>query len=132
MRSQVAKPDLLYPELSYQIMGILFDVYNKLGNGFAEKVYQKALSVAFKNAKIRFQEQVYSPILFEGQNVGINYFDFLIEDKILLEIKKGDRFAKSHIEQLYEYLRNRKLKLGILAYFAPRKIHFKRIVNLDS
>ena len=124
------REDLVYPELSYQIIGVPFDVYNKLGYGLSEKAYQKAVGVAFKNAKVRVREQVYSPLIYGGVKVARNYFDFLVQDKVVLEIKKGDRFAKSHIDQLYQYLRLKNLKLGILVYFAPRKLHFKRIVNL--
>ena len=56
--------------------------------------------------------------------------DFIIEDKIVLELKKGNRFVKAHIDQVYEYLVSNNLKLGILSYFAPRNLHYKRIVNL--
>ena len=124
------RADLLYPELSYQIVGILFDVYNQLGHGFSEKTYQKAIATALKGSNLKYSEQVYAPILYHGVKIATNYFDFLIDEKIVLEIKKGNHFAKSHIDQLYEYLKNQKLKLGILAYFAPRNVHFKRIVNL--
>lgn len=124
------RADLLYPELSYQIVGILFDVYNQLGYGFSEKTYQKAIATALRGSKLKYQEQVYAPVSYRGEKVAVNYFDFLVDDKIVLEIKKGDHFAKAHIDQLYQYLKNQKLKLGILAYFAPRNIHFKRIVNL--
>jgi len=129
-KAELKREDLVYPELSYQIIGVLFDVYNKLGYGLSEKVYQQAVGSAFKNAKMRTQEQVYSPLMYGGAKVARNYFDFLVEDKVVLEIKKGDKFAKSHIDQVYQYLRSKNLKLGILAYFAPRKLHFKRIVNL--
>lgn len=96
----------------------------------SEKIYQKAIAAALKNSGLKFREQVYAPLFYQGQRVGINYFDFLIENKLVLEIKKGDKFVKVHIEQLYQYLVVSKLKLGILAYFAPRNLHFKRIVNL--
>lgn len=62
----------------------------------------------------------------------VNFFDFLIEDKIVLELKKGDRFSKTHIDQVNQYLVSKNLKLGILAYFAPNKVHYKRIVNLKN
>ena len=126
------RQDLVYPELSFQIIGVLFDVYNKLGNGFDEKIYQRATAEGLKQCGINFQEQVYAPLIYQGKNVGRNYFDFLIEDIIILEIKKGDRFAKVHIDQVLQYLNARGLKLGILAYFAPRKLHYKKIVNIDS
>lgn len=124
------REDLVYPELSYQIIGILFDVYNKLGFGNSEKVYQRAVAIALKNAGLKFREQAYFPIKYQNERIGSNFLDFLIEDKIILEIKKGDRFVKNHIEQVYQYLVVGGLKLGILAYFAPRNVHFKRIVNI--
>ena len=122
--------DLVFPELSFQIVGILFDVYNKLGYGLSEKTYQNAISVALKNSGLIFREQADCPVIYQNKNVGRNYLDFLIEDKIILEIKRGDRFAKIHIDQVLQYLSINKLKLGILAYFAPRKLHYKRLVNL--
>ena len=126
----IHREDLVYPELSYQIVGVLFEVYNQLGYGYSEKTYQKALSLALKGAGLKYKEQVYFPLMFMGEKIRKNFFDFLIEDKIVLEIKKGSHFAKAHIDQIYEYLVTSNLKLGILAYFAPRNLHYKRIVNI--
>jgi GxxExxY protein len=120
----------IYSELSYKIIGALFEVYNTLGHGHPEKTYQRAVAVALKKAGLKFVEQLYVPVVFGGKVVGKNYFDFLIEDKIVLEIKRGDYFVKAHIEQVYQYLISKNLKLGILAYFAPRTVHIKRVVNL--
>ncbi|MCX7778669.1 MAG: GxxExxY protein [Patescibacteria group bacterium] len=75
------REDLIYPELCYQIIGILFDVYNRLGYGLSEKVYQRAVALSLKNAKLKFQEQVeqvYLPLLYNNERVGANYFDFLL------------------------------------------------------
>lgn len=132
MKNDLRKPDLVYPELSYQIIGVMFDVYNKLGYGYKESVYQKAIAKALERCGIHFKEQVYSPIIFGGGIVGKNYFDFLIDDKVVLEIKKGDRFHRAHIEQLYQYLLSKQLKLGLLVYFSPQNLRFKRIVNLKN
>jgi len=124
------KEDLIYPELSYQIIGVVFDVYNKLGYGHKESIYQKAIAVSLKNAKLPFKEQVYSPVMFGEVNIGKNYLDFLIDNRMVLEIKRGNYFHKSHIDQLHNYLIVNKLKLGILVYFTPNNVHFKRIVNI--
>ena len=126
------RSDLVHKELCFKIVGILLAVYNELGYGHLEKVYQKAIALALAKAGLKFVEQLYAPIIFEGKIVGKNYFDFLIEDSVVLEIKKGDYFVKSHIDQVYQYLIARNLQLGILAYFAPRTVHWKRIVNLKS
>lgn len=130
MKPIIHREDLVYPELCYQIIGILFEVYNQLGYGHSEKTYQKAIAIASRKTGIMFKEQIYFPLMFKGEKIETNYFDFLIEEKLVLEIKKGDRFVKAHIEQLYQYLVTSNLKLGILAYFAPRNLHYKRIVNV--
>jgi GxxExxY protein len=124
------RDDLVYHDECYKIVGIIMGVYNQLGYGYEEKTYQKALAIAFRSSGIKFIEQLYAPVLFNGIVVDRNFFDFLIEDIIVLEIKRGDHFSTAHIKQVYEYLMVKKLKLGILAYFAPRGIHYKRTVNL--
>lgn len=123
--------DLVYPELSHRIIGVLFDVFNELGPGLSEKTYQRATAVGLKYAGLKFEEQVYSPLMFRGEKVRNNYFDFFIEGKIVLELKKGQHSSLSHIEQLKQYLVSKKLKLGILAYFAFTNLHFKRVLNLN-
>jgi GxxExxY protein len=122
--------DLIYKDECYKIVGIILDVYNQLGYGYDEKTYQKAIAEALKQAGYTFTEQLYAPIIFKDKIIGKNFFDFLIENIIVLEIKKGDHFSNVHIKQVYQYLVSKNLKLGILAYFAPRGVHFKRIVNL--
>ena len=122
--------DLVYPELSYKIVGILFEVYNETGPGHQEKYYQKAIASALKDLKIKFKEQVKVDLKFRDEKVGLYYLDFLIEDKIILEIKRGDRFSKHFFEQINAYLKASGLKLGLLANFSSSGLKFKRIVNL--
>lgn len=125
------REDLVYYDECYKVVGILLSVYNQLGYGYEEKTYQKAIAIALKNAGYKFIEQLYAPVVFEGKVIDKNFFDFLIENIIVLEIKRGVHFSTAHIKQVYEYLVAKKLKLGILAYFAPRGVHYKRIVNLS-
>lgn len=124
------KIDLVYPDLCYKIVGILYDVFNNVGPGHKEVVYQKALSTAFKQNGVKFQEQLYCPIKYRNTKVGKYYLDFLIEGKIILEIKKDTIFRHQSIRQVYSYLKIKKLKLGILANFTREGVRFKRIVNL--
>ena len=125
------RSDLVYYDECYRIIGVVMSVYNQLGYGYDEKTYQKALALAFKNQGYKFIEQLYAPVIFDGKVIDKNFFDFLIEDIIVLEIKRGDHFSTAHIKQVHEYLVVKNLKLGILVYFAPRGIHYKRIVNLN-
>ncbi|MEW5805184.1 MAG: GxxExxY protein [Patescibacteria group bacterium] len=122
--------DLVYPELSYKIVGILFTVFNELGYGYQEKYYQKAIAKVLGDNKIYFREQVYLPLEFNGEGIGNYYLDFLIENKLILEIKRGDRFLKRNIEQVYSYLKRSNLRLGIIANFTKQGLRFKRIVNI--
>jgi len=128
---KLIRQDLIYPELSYQIIGILFEVHNEIGSGYHEKYYQKAIAVGFKNSNINFREQVHTPLTFQSSKIGSYFLDFLIDNKIILEIKKGDRFSKNNVEQLMSYLKANKLKLGIMANFGQNQLKFKRIVNFD-
>ncbi len=128
----VRRQDLVHPELSYKIVGCAFDVFNVIGGGHHEKVYQRALKKALTDAGIKNKEQIYYPLRYKGELVGKHYFDFLIEDKVLVEIKKGNRYSKSHIDQVLEYLRLGGLKLAIIINFATDGVDTKRIVRLDS
>jgi len=132
MGRNLIKKDLIYPELSYQIIGILFEVYNQVGPGYHEKYYQRAIATELKKCNLPFKEQVFEPLKFKEETIGHHYLDFLIDNKIVLEIKKGNRFSKRNIEQVLTYLKTTGLKLGIIANFGPKEVKFKRIINLNS
>lgn len=130
MGQTIRKPDLLYPEISYKIIGCSFDVYNAIGSGYHEKYYQKALIEAFTQLGVTFQTEVSYPLTYRGKIIGRKRLDFLIENKVVVELKKGDAFSKSHIDQVVEYLRTQNLKLAILINFGSHGVLYKRIVNL--
>ena len=124
------KTELAYPEISYKLMGIIFNVHNELGPGLKEKVYENALELVFQKEEIPYKRQIHCPIYFNKEKVSSHFLDFLIEKKIILELKVGNRFNRTNIEQLSEYLKATNLKLGILVIFGSEKVQFKRIVNL--
>ncbi|MFA5797893.1 MAG: GxxExxY protein [Candidatus Woesearchaeota archaeon] len=127
---KVTNKELIYPDLCYKIVGILFDVWKEVGWGHKEHFYQKATEVEFKNKDINFESQVLSKVYFKEKPIGAYYFDFLIDNKIVLEFKVRNYFSKKDIEQVYSYLKSRDLKLGIIAHFTKDGVKFKRIVNL--
>ena len=120
---------VIYPVLSYKVVGCLFDVYKNLGGNHKEKFYQNALKEEFKIKGIKFKEQVFVKTFYKGKNIGLNYLDFLIEDKVILEIKVGRFFRKNHFEQILEYLKTSHLKLGIIAVFKKDEVQFYRVLN---
>jgi len=126
------KIQLIYPELSYEIIGILFDIYNEVGGGYPEKYYQRAITKRFREKNIKFQEQVSVPLEFDKEKIGQYILDFLIDNKLVLEIKVSPHFYLRDIRQVLGYLKAKKLQLGILASFTRNGLIFKRIINIRS
>lgn len=122
---------LIFPELSYKIIGVAYEVFNNIGGSHKEIVYQKALFEAFQNNKLDVKEQVFSPVKIQDKVVGKNYFDFLIENQIVVEIKSSEHFSKLHFNQLLNYLIVSKLKLGVLISFGRNGVKYKRVLNID-
>lgn len=120
---------VVYKELSYDIVGILFEVYNDLGYGYQEKYYEKAIEKLFMENKIAFKRQAQYELVFRGENIGKYYVDFIVDDKIVLEIKKGNYYSKRNLEQIKGYLKVSNLKLAILANFTPSGVKFIRVLN---
>ena len=128
-KPQLIRNDLLYPELCYQINGALFDVYRQLGGGHDEKTYQKATAQAFYLKKIIFSEQFYMPIKFNDKIVGKYYLDFLVENKIIIELKRGKFIPMPIIRQTERYLEALNLPLALIACFTYNGVTVKRIIN---
>jgi GxxExxY protein len=120
---------IIYPQESYKIVGCAYAVYNSLGPGHLERTYERALAIQFEKEGVKFQEQVYAPVIFEGQNVGKNFFDFLIDKKIIVELKCGEHFNNAHFQQVLKYLSTKKLKLAILLTFKKDGVKVQRVLN---
>ena len=112
MSKTVYKEDLLYPELSYKIIGCAFEVFNEIGGGHRERTYQKALSLSFRDAGLSFMEQKYFPVKFMGTPVEKGFFYFFVDEKIIVEIKSLGYFTKDNYEQVLSYLNNSRQKIG--------------------
>ena len=122
--------EIIYKELSYKILGILFTVYKNLGSGHRELYYQRAIAEEFKKQNLIFKEQVSVPLVYNNKSIGLHRVDFLVDNKIVLEIKKDEYFSHLHIKQLHGYLKVLNLQLGILANFTKNGVKQKRILNV--
>jgi len=122
---------IISKELSYKVNGILFDVYNQLGGSYHEKYYQRAVAKLFSKRKISFKKEVKVNITFEGDSIGSHFIDFVVDDKIALDLKKGNRFRIADIKQMLMYLKSANIKLGLLAYFGSKGVKVKRIINAE-
>ncbi len=124
--------DIIYKELSYKISGLAFEVFRTLGGGLREKTYASALEEPFKREGILYKREVYFPIKINDKVVGQNYFDFLVENKIVIELKKGGLKYYQAYDQLLNYLKSSNLQLGLIIRFTMEKAVIKRIINIIS
>ena len=121
--------DIIYPELSYKINGILFDVKKNLGQYKNEKQYCDAIEEELKKRGIKYEREKILPESFVGEQRGRNKVDFLIDDKIVLEIKAKPFITKSDYYQTRRYLDSLDKKLGFLVNMRNYSINPKRILN---
>jgi len=122
--------ELLFRELSYKINGLAFEIYRALGGELKEKVYGRAFEELLKREGISFKREIYFPIKINEKIVGKNFFDFLIDDQIIIELKKGSREYLQACNQLSDYLKLSGLKLGLIIRFTKDGAKVKRIVNI--
>jgi GxxExxY protein len=121
--------NIIFPELSYEIIGSAFSVANQLGWGLKEKEYQRALALELENRGLNFKEQVLIPIVYKNTRIENCYADFIVENKILLELKVVHKLGYSQAKQVLGYLKTTGIKLGILIYFTKEGVKYRRILN---
>ena len=119
-----------HKELTYKIIGVFYDVYNELGHGFLESVYQRSLALALESSGLTVRERVKIPVWFRGQRVGQFEGDLLVEGSVLLELKAVRCLDPSHSAQILNYLRATDIEVGVLLNFGL-KPEFKRLI-LDN
>lgn len=123
------KQELIYAELSYEISGLLFNAHNELGRYCNEKQYGDSLENKFKENKINYEREKFLPPSFEGEAANRNKVDFLIENKIILELKSKRFIEKNDFYQVKRYLIAFNKKLGLLVNFRDKYLKPKRVIN---
>ena len=116
---------LLHKELTDKLIGIFYDVYNELGHGFLESVYEEAFCVALAEHGIFFERQMAVPVWFHGRRIGEFRADILVERKVILELKTGRGMDVAWEKQLLNYLRATEIEVGLLFNFGS-SAEFKR------
>lgn len=104
---------IIYKELSYKTMGYVYEMYNQVGFGYQEKHYQRILEEIFKNSGLKYKKELIGRIIFNNKIIARYYLDFLVEDKIVVELKVANDFYTQHINQVLTYLKAQNLKSGI-------------------
>ena len=121
--------NIIHRNESYKIIGVLFEVYNNLGSGFSEIVYKDAIEYELKKLGISFEREKEYKVIYKDIILPHKFYaDFVVFDKIILEIKCVENFHNNHIAQCINYLKVSKCKLGILANFKKSSLEYKRIV----
>jgi GxxExxY protein len=123
----VQKRDLKHVEITDKILRVFFDVYNELGPGFLEAIYEHAMAIALGEVGFCVERQVPVPVYFRGQVIGQYKADLLVEHMVLLELKTAEALVQAHYSQLIHYLRATPIEVGMLLNFGP-KPDFKRLV----
>ena len=120
---------IIYPELSYKLNGIFYNVHNELGFYCKEKQYSNAIELYLKKLALKYEREKSLPVSFSEGNIGKNITDFLVGQKILVEVKAKRFITKEDYNQTQRYLRAFNLKLGIIVNFHDRILKPKRIIN---
>lgn len=120
--------DLVYKDLAYKVVGCLYGVYNELGPGFKESIYHGALAIEFDIQSIPYEEEKRITIDYKGKKVGYYTPDFVIDGKVVLEIKAVDNIPNLYETQLYYYLKGTDYKLGYIVNFGSEKLDIRRRV----
>ncbi|MCX6641111.1 MAG: GxxExxY protein [bacterium] len=118
-----------YTDITEKIIGCAMRVHATLGNEFQEVIYQRALTIEFEKAGLRFNREPEIPIFYDNVEIGTRRVDFLIEDKILLELKAITKIEETNYAQIINYLTAYKLEIGLLINFGEKSLVFKRFIK---
>ena len=118
-----------FSKLTGQIIGCAMEVHNNLGNGFQEKIYQRALAYEMKAQGIPFAREFTMNIYYKGRQIGTRRVDFLVANCIGLELKAVIRMEDAHLAQAINYLEVYNLEVGLLINFGSTSLGFKRLRN---
>jgi len=126
--SQTDADRLLYEDITYKIRGCAFRVKDEIGLGHKESIYQKALAEAFRIAGLRFEQEKRIDILYHGKKVGTYQPDFIVEDKVMVELKALPFLGQTEVKQVWQYTKGLPYKLTLCINFGPQEVTIRRIV----
>jgi len=122
--------ELKYQDITEKIVGASFEVHKFLGNGFQEVIYQRALAWEFYQAGLNFAREIEQDIYYKEltKPIGTRRADFVVEDKVMVEIKAVSKLDDVHLAQALNYLKAYKLEIGLLINFGDKSLVFKRLI----
>src|SRR5450432_680830 len=120
-----------YGELTRKIIGCAMKVHSKLGNGYQEVIYQRALAIEMTNQKLTFQREKEMFIYYDGINIGTRRVDFFVEEFVMVELKATIKLDEVNLAQTMNYCQAYNLPIGLLINFGANSLEFKRVYNLN-
>jgi GxxExxY protein len=120
--------ELKYGDITQKVIGCAMSVYSKMRNGYNEAIYSKCLQVEFDKEGIRYQKEFEVPVYYKEVIVGKRRVDFMIEEKIVVELKAIAELTDHHLAQTLNYLEHHKLEIGLIN-FGGKSLQFKRVIN---
>ena len=118
-----------YSEITGAIIGAAMQVHSELGNGFPEVIYQRSLAIEFQNQNISYKREESMPLFYKGKSIGKRRADFMVEEKVLVELKALSEINKTHYNQVLNYLTAFNLEVALLLNFGENSLNFKRLIN---
>jgi GxxExxY protein len=118
-----------HSDLTEQIIGAFFKVYNTLGYGFSEKVYENALGLELRKLGLKAEQQKKILVYYDGQVVGEYFADIVVNGTVIVELKAVRQFLKEHEAQLLNYLKATQLEVGLLLNFGPKAEHKRKVYD---
>jgi GxxExxY protein len=126
------KEEYKYSEITAKIIGCAMKVHSTLGNGFQEVIYQRALEIEMAKQNLNFEREKEMYIYYDSYEIGTRRVDFLVEEKIMVELKAITQLEKVHLAQALNYLEAYKMEVGLLINFGCTKLQFKRLTLHDK
>lgn len=118
-----------YSELTGKIIGCAMEVHKRLGNGFQEVIYQRALEIEMKLAGIEFSREHEMPIFYREEQIGTRRVDFLVGGVVSVELKALTKLEDVHLAQAINYLEAYNLEIGLLVNFGAKSLEYRRLIN---
>jgi GxxExxY protein len=130
MITPIMNTELKYKDITEKIIGASFEVHKFLGNGFQEVIYQRALAWEMRQAVLEFAREIEQDIYYKElpEPIGTRRADFVVEGKVLVELKALVKIEDVHLAQALNYLKAYRLEVGLLINFGAKSLEFKRLV----
>ena len=120
---------MIEDKLTYQIIGCAMEVHKALGNGFQEVIYQRCLAIELDRARLSYGREVEQPIFYRGVEVGTRRADFIVANRVVVELKALTALEDVHIAQAKNYVVAYNFEIGLLINFGANRLEYKRIFN---